>query len=184
MLVTPMGLTVIACLINKGILCQLSVHISVHTWVWTQSAGGCSLCLTARSMDLFSLSSLWLEHMVNPPTVGTPGIKKSTLMERKKSFICGKNISQLSVLTDFLDCPWTAKIGFSEMEYYRCKSTFYILTSVCKFSTLISYTFPDILTRRICFTINSFFSLWPWCLIQGWHCQEEIDAYHSQREKD
>lgn len=84
MLVTPMGLTVIVCLINKGILCQLSVHISVHTWVWTQSAGGCSLCLTARSMDLFSLSSLWLEHMVNPPTVGTPGIKKSTLMERKK----------------------------------------------------------------------------------------------------
>ena len=86
MLVTPMGLTVIVCLINKGILCQLSVHISVHTWVWTQSAGGCSLCLTARSMDLFSLSSLWLEHMVNPPTVGTPGIKKSTLMEREKKF--------------------------------------------------------------------------------------------------
>ena len=108
-----MGLTVIVCLINKGILCQLSVHISVHTWVWTQSAGGCSLCLTARSMDLFSLSSLWLEHMVNPPTVGTPGIKKSTLMERKKSFISGKNISQLSVLADFPDCPWTAKIGFS-----------------------------------------------------------------------
>ena len=132
-------------------------------------------------MDLFSLSSLWLEHMVNPPTVGTPGIKKSTLMERKKSFICGKNISQLSVLADFPDCPWTAKIGFLwNGKLWMQINLLQPNISIQVLHTYL-YTFPDILTRRICFTINSFFSLWPWCLILGWHCREEINAYHSEK---
>ena len=36
--------------------------------------------------------------------------------------------------------------------------TFYTLTSVCKFSILISIRFMVLLTRRICLTIKSFFS--------------------------
>lgn len=54
--------------------------ILIQTLVCTQSAGGCSLYLIASSTVLVSFSSLGLEQIVNPPTVGTPGIKKSTLV--------------------------------------------------------------------------------------------------------
>ena len=47
----------------------------------------------------------------------------------------------------------------------------------------VHYTFPKVLTRRICWTIKSFFSWWsfplfswPWCLIQGWYCKEKLVA--------
>ena len=36
--------------------------------------------------------------------------------------------------------------------------TVYALTWVCKFSILFCYTFPIVLTRRICLSIKSFFS--------------------------
>ena len=36
--------------------------------------------------------------------------------------------------------------------------TIYALTWVCKFSILFCYTFPIVLTRRICLRIKSFFS--------------------------
>ena len=49
-------------------------------------------------------------------------------------------------------------------------------------------TFPEMLTRRICLTIKSFFTWWsfplfswPYCLIQGWYCEENLDASHSHR---
>ena len=49
----------------------------------------------------------------------------------------------------------------------------------------ILHIFPKELTRRICFTIKSCFSWWSsplfswlWCLIQGWHCKEKLDASH------
>ena len=50
----------------------------------------------------------------------------------------------------------------------------------------VPYTFPKVLMRRICFKIQSFsgwwsFPLfsWPWCVIQGWYCEEKLDASHS-----
>ena len=54
----------------------------------------------------------------------------------------------------------------------------HILTVLC--------TFPKMLTRRICLTIKSFFTWWsfplfswPYCLIQGWYCEENLDSSHS-----
>ena len=48
------------------------------------------------------------------------------------------------------------------------------------------YTFFKVLTRRICLTIKSFFGHWsfplfslPKYLIQGWYCEEKLDASHS-----
>ena len=45
--------------------------------------------------------------------------------------------------------------------------------------------FTDVLTRRICLTIKSFFSWWSfplfswhWCVIQLWYCKEKLDAGH------
>ena len=50
----------------------------------------------------------------------------------------------------------------------------------------VSYSFPEVLTRRICFTNKSFFSwwsfplfLWPCCVIQGWYCEKKLDVGHS-----
>ena len=50
----------------------------------------------------------------------------------------------------------------------------------------VLYTFPKVLTRRICFTIKSFFSFWlftlfllPKYLTHGWYCYEKLDANHS-----
>ena len=47
-------------------------------------------------------------------------------------------------------------------------------------------TFLKVLTRRICLTIKSFFTWWsfplfswPYCLIQGWYCEENLDSSHS-----
>ena len=47
-------------------------------------------------------------------------------------------------------------------------------------------TFPKVLTRRICVMIKSFFSWWSFpsfscsqCVIQGWYCEEKLDAGHS-----
>ena len=43
----------------------------------------------------------------------------------------------------------------------------------------VLWTFPEVLTRRICLTLRIFFSWWsfplvlrPYCVIQGWHCKE------------
>ena len=51
----------------------------------------------------------------------------------------------------------------------------------------VFYTFPNVLIRRICFTIKSSLSwwsfplfLWPSCVIQGWYCKEKFDCGHSQ----
>ena len=51
----------------------------------------------------------------------------------------------------------------------------------------VLYTFPMVLVRRICLPIKSFFSWWsfplfswPWCVIQGWYCKENLDCSHSQ----
>ena len=50
----------------------------------------------------------------------------------------------------------------------------------------VLYTFPMVLTKRICLTIKNLSSwwsvplfLWPSCLIQGRHCKEKLDAGHS-----
>ena len=50
----------------------------------------------------------------------------------------------------------------------------------------VSCSFPEVLTKRICFTNKSFFSwwsfplfLWPWCVIQGWYCEKKLDVGHS-----
>ena len=50
----------------------------------------------------------------------------------------------------------------------------------------VLYTFPKVLTRRICLPIKSFFRWWsfplfswPWCEIQGWYWREKFDAGHS-----
>ena len=49
------------------------------------------------------------------------------------------------------------------------------------------YTFPKVLTRRICLPIKSFFRLWPFHLfswpyrvIQGWYWKEKFHANHSK----
>ena len=54
----------------------------------------------------------------------------------------------------------------------------------------VLYTFPKVLTRRICLIILTFLSwwsfplfLWPWCLIWGWRCKEILNTCHSQRSK-
>ena len=51
----------------------------------------------------------------------------------------------------------------------------------------VLYIFPEVLPRRICLTIKSFFSRWlfplfswPWCVIQGWYREEKLDANHSK----
>ena len=50
----------------------------------------------------------------------------------------------------------------------------------------VLYTFLQVLSRRICFTINSFLSWWSfhlfswhWWVIQGWHCKEKLGASQS-----
>ena len=49
------------------------------------------------------------------------------------------------------------------------------------------YTFPRMLTRRICLPIKSFFRLWsyplfswPYRVIQGWYWKEKFDTNHSK----
>ena len=51
----------------------------------------------------------------------------------------------------------------------------------------VLYTYPKVLTRRICLTIKSFLCWWSfplfswhWRVIQGWYCKEKLDASHSQ----
>ena len=51
----------------------------------------------------------------------------------------------------------------------------------------VLYTSPKMLTRRICWTIKTFFSWWlfplfSWstCVIQEWYFREKLDALHSQ----
>lgn len=57
------------------------------TSVWTQWAGGWTVCFTASSNNPSRSSSPGLEHIENPPTTDTPGIKKSTLkIEQKQKF--------------------------------------------------------------------------------------------------
>ena len=48
----------------------------------------------------------------------------------------------------------------------------------------VLYTFPKMLTRRICLKVKSFFNwrsfplfFWPRCLVQGWYCKEKLDAW-------
>ena len=55
----------------------------------------------------------------------------------------------------------------------------------------VLYRVPEVLTRRICWTIKSLFSwwsfllfLWPLRVIQGGYYREMLDASHSQGEKD
>ena len=47
----------------------------------------------------------------------------------------------------------------------------------------VSYTFPEVMIKRICVTIKSLniwwsFPLlsWLWCMIQGWYCEEKLAA--------
>ena len=56
-----------------------SLNRGLLTWLWIQRAGGWFACFTASSIILSCSSSLGLEHIENPPTTETPGIKKSTL---------------------------------------------------------------------------------------------------------
>lgn len=49
------------------------------TAVWIQFAGGCVVDFTASSMTPSLCSKPGQEHMEKPPTVSTPGMKKSTL---------------------------------------------------------------------------------------------------------
>ena len=51
----------------------------------------------------------------------------------------------------------------------------------------VFYTFPKVLTRRVCLSIKRMFSLWsfplfswPYCVMQGLYCWEKFDASHSQ----
>ena len=55
----------------------------------------------------------------------------------------------------------------------------------------VPYTFPKVLTGRICLTIHNFFSRWsfplfswPECVLQGWYCEEKLDAGHYKGSKD
>ena len=50
----------------------------------------------------------------------------------------------------------------------------------------VPHTLLEVLTKRICVTINGFLSCWsfplfsrPYCMIQGWYCREKLDACHS-----
>ena len=50
----------------------------------------------------------------------------------------------------------------------------------------VLYTFPMVLKGRICLTIRDFLSWWffplfswPFQLIQGWYCNEKLEASHS-----
>ena len=50
----------------------------------------------------------------------------------------------------------------------------------------VLYTFPKVLTRRICLTIISFYHWWsfplfswPLCVTWGWYYKEKFDASHS-----
>ena len=48
----------------------------------------------------------------------------------------------------------------------------------------VLYTFPKVLTRRICLLIKSFFHWWPFPLLSwpqcAMHCGEKLDADHSK----
>ena len=51
----------------------------------------------------------------------------------------------------------------------------------------VLYTFPKVLTRRICLLIRSFFCWasfssfsWPQYMVQGLYCKEKLDASHSK----
>lgn len=57
---------------------QISQLIS-FTSLWIQWAGGWAVCFTASSSIPSRSNRPGLEHIENPPTTDTPGIKKSTL---------------------------------------------------------------------------------------------------------
>ena len=79
------------------------------------------------------------------------------------------------------DTEWTSeqmKERSNEPANKRTKDRMNLLT--------VLFTFLEVLTRRICLTIKSFFSWisfrlfsWPQCLIQGLYCKEKLDASHS-----
>ena len=53
----------------------------------------------------------------------------------------------------------------------------------------VFHTLPNVLRRRICRTIKSFFSwgslswsLWPQYLIHGWYCKEKLDGSDQDRD--
>ena len=54
--------------------------------------------------------------------------------------------------------PFLEKEGGGSCIQPQRLLTVYALTWVCKFSILFCYTFPIVLTRRICLRIKSFFS--------------------------
>lgn len=56
-----------------------------HTCVCTQWAGGWEVRFTASSSSPSCSSRPGLEHIENPPTTETPGIKKSTLKEKNRT---------------------------------------------------------------------------------------------------
>ena len=54
--------------------------------------------------------------------------------------------------------PFLEKEGGGSCIQPQRLLTLYVLTSLCKFSILFCYTFPIVLTRRICLRIKSVFS--------------------------
>ena len=86
---------------------------------------------------------------------------------------------------------WTKKLGLYKWSFYPWIAffnlTLYPLISVCiLYLVSVLYTFPKVLTRRICLRIMNFFSWllfslfpWPECVTQGWHCKK-LDISYSQ----
>lgn len=68
-----------------------SLNRDLLTWLWIQRAGGWFVYFTANSIILSCSSSLGLEHIENPPTTETPGIKKSTLKEKANKLLRWSN---------------------------------------------------------------------------------------------
>ena len=78
-----------------------------------------------------------------------------------------------------------------EISRFKTENSFIVKPWHLSVSIHILYTvlqtFPLVLTRRICLTINSFFSWWsfpvflcPSCAIRGWYCKEKLDAGHCK----
>ena len=98
------------------------------------------------------------------------------------SYLCGTPDKQDEICKSLAVNPNALKKNI-ELGLYM--NPFYSNITVHILCTIF-YTFPKVLTRRICSTIKSLFSWWsfplflcPKCVIQWGYCKEKLDASTS-----
>ena len=142
------------------------------------SVGYCYLPLTELGPDSWFLKSNYLTFDPKCRALGRlTNTGKTVLLE-----MCTHGLCHTYCCCTLPLSKWSG--GHPTSRQKCCHKSLYPLHPNISMPILHSvlYTFPTVLTRRICLKIKSFLSwwwfclfLWPWSLIQGWYYREKID---------